>query len=287
MWASNPTAVSRYQVSIVKNLRSTTIKIDVYQVDAFASRAFEGNPAAVCPLDSWLPDAVLQSIAAENNLSETAFFVADGDDFKIRWFTPTTEVDLCGHATLASAFVLFRILDYPGDTVIFDSKSGPLPVSKDGDRFVLDFPAQSPRPCATPAAIVEAFGVTPLECLRAVDYVVILENAEQVTLADPDIEKLRSIDSRGVIISAAARDYDFVARFFGPNAGVDEDPVTGSAYTKLVPYWAGKMGKSRFRARQVSKRGGDLFCELAGERVLIAGTAVKFMQGIIQIEHDE
>jgi PhzF family phenazine biosynthesis protein len=238
-------------------------------------------------LDTWLPDEVMQSIAAENNLSETAFFVADGDGFEIRWFTPTTEVDLCGHATLASAFVLFRILDFAGDTVVFNSKSGPLPVSQDGDRFVLDFPAQSPQPCATPTGIIEAFGVTPLECLRAVDYVLVFENAEQVALADPDIEKLRNVDCRGVIISAAAQDYDFVARFFGPNAGVDEDPVTGSAYTKLVPYWAEKMDKTKFRARQVSERGGDLYCELAGERVLIAGTAVKFMQGQIQIEHDE
>jgi len=272
---------------LIRNQRSTVIKIDVYQIDAFARRAFEGNPAAVCPLDAWLPDAVMQSIAAENNLSETAFFVTDGDGFEIRWFTPTTEVDLCGHATLASAFVLFRIFDYAGDTVVFNSKSGPLPVSQDGDRFVLDFPAQSPQPCATPAAIVEAFGVTPLECLRAVDYVVILESAEQVTQADPDIDKLRSIDSRGVIISAAAQDYDFVARVFAPNAGIAEDPVTGSAYTQLVPHWAKKVGKTKFRARQVSERGGDLYCELVGERVLIAGTAVRFMQGQIQIEHDE
>ena len=259
--------------------------IKIYQVDAFATQAFEGNPAAVCPLESWLSDELMQSIAAENNLSETAFFVPEGDGFQIRWFTPTTEVALCGHATLASAFVLFNILDYAGETIVFESKSGPLPVTRNGDRLVLNFPSEPPEPCKTPAAIVDAFGIEPVECLRAVDYLLIFDNAEQVKSADPDFEKLKKVDCRGVIISAAAEDYDFVARFFAPNAGVDEDPVTGSAYTKLVPYWAGKMGKTKFNARQVSERGGDLFCELAGDRVLIAGTAVKILEGTIEIEH--
>ena len=226
----------------------------------------------------------MQSIAAENNLSESAFFVPDADGFHIRWFTPTTEVALCGHATLASAFVLFNILNYEGDTIVFSSKSGPLPVSRDGDRLVLNFPSQPPEPCATPTAIVEAFGIEPKECLRAVDYVLIFDSAEQVRSADPDMEILRSVDCRGVVISAAADDYDFVARFFAPNAGIAEDPVTGSAYTKLVPYWVKKTGKTTFHAKQVSSRGGELFCELAGDRVLIAGTAVKYLEGFVEID---
>jgi len=234
-------------------------------------------------LDAWLPDEVMQSIAAENNLSETAFFVPDGDNFHIRWFTPTTEVALCGHATLASAFVLFNLLDYSGDRVVFESKSGPLPVSRDGDRLILDFPAQPPERCVAPAAFVDAFGAMPMECLRAVDYILIFETAEQVRSADPDIALLKSVDCRGVIISAADDEYDFVARVFAPNAGIAEDPVTGSAYTELVPYWAEKTGKTSFHARQVSSRGGELFCKLDGDRVLIAGTAVKFLEGIVDI----
>jgi len=226
----------------------------------------------------------MQSIAAENNLSETAFFVPDADGFHIRWFTPTTEVALCGHATLASAFVLFNILNHKGDTIVFNSTSGPLPVSRDGDRLVLDFPSQPPEPCATPTAIVEAFGIEPKECLRAVDYVLIFDSAERVQAADPNMEMLRNVDCRGVIISAAADDYDFVARFFAPNAGIAEDPVTGSAYTKLVPYWAKQTGKTTFHAKQVSSRGGELFCELVGDRVLIAGTAVKYLEGFVEID---
>lgn len=226
----------------------------------------------------------MQSIAAENNLSETAFFVPDGNEFQIRWFTPTTEVALCGHATLASAFVLFNILNYEGATIVFSSKSGPLPVSKDGDRLVLDFPSQPAEPCIVPTAIIEAFGIEPRECLREVDYVLIFDSAEQVQSADPDMEILRNVDCRGVIISAASEEYDFVARVFAPNAGIPEDPVTGSAYTKLVPYWARKTGKTTFHAKQVSSRGGELFCELAGDRVLIAGTAVKYLEGFVEID---
>jgi len=231
-----------------------------------------------------LPDELMQSIAAENNLSETAFFVPDGDGFHIRWFTPTTEVSLCGHATLASAFVLFNILNFEGDTIVFGSKSGPLPVSKNGDKLVLDFPSQPPEPCETPVGIVEAFGFAPTECLRAIDYVLVFENSAQVKTATPDFEKLKKVDCRGVIITAADEDYDFVARIFAPNAGIDEDPVTGSAYTKLVPYWAKRTGKTKFHARQVSSRGGELFCELSDDRVFIAGTAVKYLEGFIEID---
>lgn len=257
--------------------------IKIYQVDAFASQAFEGNPAAVCPLDAWLPDALMQLIAAENNLSETAFFVPSGDGYQIRWFTPSAEVELCGHATLASAFVLFNVLDPGCDRIVFDSKSGPLPVTKDGDRIILDFPSQPPSPCTVPDAIVDAFGLTPLECLQAVDYVLIFENSEQVRLARPDFQALKEIDCRGVVISATDDNVDFVARFFAPGLGINEDPVTGSAYTKLVPYWADKMKKTKFHARQVSSRGGDLYCELLGDRVLIGGGAVLFLEGTIEI----
>lgn len=259
------------------------MQIDIYQIDAFASRPFEGNPAAVCPLEAWLPDELMQSIAAENNLSETAFFVPDGDNYHIRWFTPAAEVDLCGHATLASAFVLFDCLGAGDDTVTFDSRSGLLPVSRDGERIVLDFPAQPPVSCDTPREIVEAFGAAPVECLQSADLVAVFDHEDTVRSAEPDIPTLAGLQSRGIIITAAAKDYDFVSRFFGPAVGIPEDPVTGSAHTQLVPYWSGKTGKSRFHARQVSARGGDLFCELADDRVLIAGTAVLYLRGSITV----
>jgi len=259
------------------------VKLKIYQVDAFARRAFEGNPAAVCPLDAWLPDTVMQSIAAENNLSETAFFVPEEDRFSIRWFTPATEVDLCGHATLASAFVLFECEGYQQQRIRFDSRSGELFVSRDGDLLVLDFPAQPPKSSETPDEVLAAFDAKPVECLRSSDLIVIYDDEAFVRSVTPDIEKLKAVDSRGIIISAASAEYDFVARFFGPHVGIDEDPVTGSAYTQLVPYWAEKTGKTRFHAKQVSDRGGELICELAGDRVLIGGRAVKYLEGLIEI----
>ena len=260
------------------------MQIDIYQIDAFATRLFEGNPAAVCPLEAWLPDELMQSIAAENNLSETAFFVPDGDRYHIRWFTPAAEVELCGHATLASAFVLFSYLGASGDTVTFDSKSGLLPVHKDGERIVLDFPAQPPEPCGTPAEIIEAFAMAPVECLQSADLLVVLEHADQVRSADPDIATLAKLPSRGIIITAADEEYDFISRFFAPAVGIAEDPVTGSAHTQLTPYWSDRTGKTRFRARQVSARGGDLFCELDGDRVRIGGTAVEYLRGTIDVD---
>lgn len=260
------------------------MKIPLYQVDAFASRPFEGNPAAVCPLESWLPDELMQAIAAENNLSETAFFVPGGDGYGIRWFTPEVEVELCGHATLASASIVFNELGFAGNTVVFDSRSGPLPVSRDGNRLTLDFPAQSPAPCSTPAEVEAAFAARPRECLQASDLVVVFDNPDEVRHARPDIGMLARVSSRGIIITAADEEYDFIARFFAPAVGIPEDPVTGSAYTELVPFWASRTGKTRFRARQVSQRGGNLTCELAADRVRITGTAVKTVEGTLFVE---
>jgi PhzF family phenazine biosynthesis protein len=257
----------------------------LYQVDAFASRAFEGNPAAVCPLGHWLPDELMQAVAAENNLSETAFLVPEGDGYAIRWFTPEAEVDLCGHATLASAFVLFNELGLDSDTVIFSSRSGPLPVTRDGALLTLDFPAQPPEACAMPVEVEAAFGgIQPVECLRSADLLVVFDNGDEVRSASPDIGSLARVPARGIIITALDEEYDFVARFFAPAVGVPEDPVTGSAYTELAPYWASRTGKTRFHARQVSRRGGDVTCELAGDRVLITGTAVGIMEGALNVD---
>ena len=257
--------------------------IDIYQVDAFASRPFEGNPAAVCPLDEWLPDERMQAIAMENNLSETAFFVAEGDGYAIRWFTPAAEVDLCGHATLASAWVLFKRLGFDGDRIVFSSKSGPLTVTREGEELVLDFPAQPPRPCVTPPGLADALGAEPAECLEFVDLMAVFDDPETVLGISPKMHVLAGLDYRGVIITATAPDYDFISRFFAPAVGVPEDPVTGSAHTKLTPYWAGRLNRTRLRARQVSARGGDLVCTLQGDRVLIAGRAVEFMRGRIAV----
>ena len=260
------------------------MEIPLYHIDAFASRLFEGNPAAVCPLEKWLPDEIMQSIAKENNLSETAFFVPKGKGFQIRWFTPTSEVDLCGHATLASGYALFHILGYKGDTIAFDSRSGVLIVTKREDRMVMDFPSQPPVLCDTPKEIVQAFEAAPVECLKAEDYVVVFEHERDIESADPDLSQLSKLDLRGVIITAKSTRYDFVARFFAPKYGVPEDPVTGSAYTQLAPYWASKIGSKRFRVKQVSSRGGELTCELVHDRVLISGKAIKYMEGKIHIE---
>jgi PhzF family phenazine biosynthesis protein len=255
------------------------MKLPIYQIDAFADQPFTGNPAAVCPLDAWLPDELMQSIAGENNLSETAFFVAEGDGYRIRWFTPTSEVDLCGHATLATAYVLFHCLDYDGDTIAFASKSGRLTVMRDGELLVMNFPAQPPVPCDTPEPIRRAFGIEPAACLKSEDYLVVFEHEAQVLAAEPDLEQLRKLDARGVIITAPSTEYDFVSRFFAPKFGIDEDPVTGSAHCILTPYWAKRLNKSTLQARQLSKRGGEVMCELKGERVSIAGRAVLYLQG--------
>ncbi|KPJ77844.1 MAG: isomerase [Deltaproteobacteria bacterium SG8_13] len=260
------------------------MEISLYQIDAFASELFTGNPAAVCPLDEWLPDGLMQSVAEENNLSETAFFVPKGDGFHIRWFTPKSEVDLCGHATLAAAYVLYQILGCRKDKIEFDSKSGILTVTQDNEWLTMDFPAQPPVSCDIPEEIGKAFTAAPIECLKSEDLIAVFEREADVESASPDFNELMKLDLRGVAITAKSDRWDFIARFFAPKYGIPEDPVTGSAYTQLAPYWASKVGTKRFRVKQVSTRGGELTCECVGDRVFISGKAVKFLEGKIKIQ---
>jgi PhzF family phenazine biosynthesis protein len=257
--------------------------IALYQIDAFARNVFEGNPAAVCPLPRWHDDQLLQAIAAENNLSETAFFVAAGERFELRWFTPIGEVDLCGHATLASAFVLFELLGYEQRAVRFATRSGELVVTRRGSQLAMDFPVRTPRPCPAPAALLEGLRVQPLEVLSADDYIAVLEDEQQVRDLVPDQLALASLDLRGVGVTARGREVDFVSRFFAPRHGIPEDPVTGSLHCALAPYWGARLSKQTLTARQISRRGGSLVCELHGERVTLCGYAVKFMHGQIEL----
>lgn len=259
------------------------MKIRQYQIDAFTTRVFNGNPAAVCPLDAWLADDLLQSIAAENNLSETAFFVESATGFQLRWFTPVTEVSLCGHATLAAAHVLFDILGYPGQTISFETHSGTLNVERKNSMLVMNFPSTPPKPCAAPDALIAGLGIQPLDVLAADDYFAVFDNEDIVRSVKPDFAMLGLLDLRGVIVTARGHDADFVSRFFAPKFGIAEDPVTGSAHCALTPYWSGRLAKRVLNARQVSQRGGDILCESNGDRVLLAGHAVTFMQAEIYI----
>lgn len=259
------------------------MKIPLYQIDAFAKHPFEGNPAAICPLEQWLDDKTLLAIAEENNLSETAYFIKTSKGYHIRWFTPKTEVDLCGHATLAAAAVIFNELGHKEKSIVFESKSGELTVVKDGERLVMNFPSQPATSCELPYNIKLAFNVQPVECLKSEDYILVLNNEHDVLTANPKLEYLNNIDLRGVIITASSEQYDFVSRFFAPKYGINEDPVTGSAYTQLTPYWAEQLNKNILHSKQVSQRGGELFCELDNDRVRIAGYAIKYMQGEIEI----
>jgi predicted PhzF superfamily epimerase YddE/YHI9 len=259
------------------------MELTVYHIDAFANKPFEGNPAAICPLAEWLPDELMQSVAAENNLSETAFFVATDQGYHIRWFTPLHEVKLCGHATLASAYVIFNILGYEEQQIAFESKSGILTVTKTADWLELDFPTKVPVECSLPDIILKAFSVKPMECLKADDYIVVFENEELVANAKPDIALLALLDLRGVAITAKSHQYDFVVRFFVPKHGIAEDPVTGSVFTELIPYWSDKLNKQQLTAKQISARGGEVGCVYAGDRVKISGKAVKYMQGTIHL----
>jgi PhzF family phenazine biosynthesis protein len=261
-----------------------SVLIPIYQIDAFAGATFRGNPAAVCPLDRWLNDDALQAIAAENNLSETAFYVRRGDRYDLRWFTPTVEVNLCGHATVASAFVILEIRrETESSRIVFDSKSGELAVTKDGDLFILDFPARPPQECAPDGALFEALGARPSEFLRTGDCFCVFGSEGEVRALAPDMGKLLAVDCRGVIVTAPGKDCDFVSRFFAPKAGIPEDPVTGSAHTTLIPYWSRKLGKKKLFARQISQREGELWCVDRGDRVDIAGRAVKYLEGHITV----
>ncbi len=258
------------------------MNLTIFQVDAFTSEVFKGNPAAICPLDSWLDDGLLQRIALENNLSETAFFVRKDDVYEIRWFTPTFEIDLCGHATLASAFVIFEVLKLETEKVKFHShKSGELLVEKNGDRLTLDFPSRPVSAAAAPEGLIEALGKAPKEILKARDYFLVYENEQEILDIAPNFSKLLEIDAHGFIVTAKGENSDFVSRFFAPEVGIFEDPVTGSAHCNLIPFWSAKLGKTEMFARQISQRGGELFCELRGDRVKIGGNAVLYLKGEI------
>ncbi len=261
------------------------MKQKLYQVDAFAEKIFEGNPAAVCVLKSWPEDSWMQKIAMENNLAETAFLVPNGSTYEIRWFTPELEVDLCGHATLASAFVLFNFEGISTNQIDFHSpRSGPLSVSRDeGGYLVLDFPSDTLEEIQPYTELNEVIGRTPLETWKGkTDYMLVYENQEAIESIQPDFFRLNRINARGVIVTAPGRDVDFVSRFFAPQSGISEDPVTGSAHTSLTPYWSNKLGKTKLSARQISSRGGNLWCEYEGTRVKIGGKAVLYLIGEIQ-----
>lgn len=260
------------------------MELDIYQIDAFTDRRFAGNPAAICPLASWLPDATMQAIAMENNLSETAFFVPQENEFAIRWFTPATEVNLCGHATLASAYVIFHYLQPERQKITFYSASGPLQIERNNHEIRLDFPALPITPCCIPPAMLEGLNIKPIAACTSKDYLAIFETEEQIRELEPDYKILSELDRRGLIVTAPGNKVDFVSRFFVPNVGVAEDPVTGSAHCALTPYWAQHLNKTTFHARQLSKRGGDLRCELHGDRVYLFGNAVPYLRGKITID---
>ncbi len=259
------------------------MQLPLYQIDAFTDRLFGGNPAAVCPLEQWLPDETMQRIAAENNLAETAFLVRKPGFFELRWFTPELEIDLCGHATLAAAFAIFESLEPKSRRVTFSTRSGMLYVEREAERLAMDFPARPARPIPAPAGLAEALGAPPTAYSASRDVLAVFETEEQVRGLAPDFAALARTDCFAVIATAPGSDCDFVSRFFAPKAGVAEDPVTGSAHCTLVPYWAERLGKTQMFARQVSRRGGELWLELLGERVKMAGHAVLYLKGTITI----
>jgi PhzF family phenazine biosynthesis protein len=259
------------------------MRLPFFQVDAFTGSTFRGNPAGVVIVKEWLSEETMQAIAAENNVSETAFIHPRGNAFEIRWFTPEIEVDLCGHATLASACVVFDQGMNHGDEVQFAAKVEILTVRREGSLFVMDFPSRPAEPASPPPRLAEALGATPEEVLGSRDLMAVFQSEEQVAAIAPDFDLLAEFDALGVIVTAPGRKVDFVSRFFAPSAGVPEDPVTGSAHCTLIPYWSKRLGKTRLKARQVSRRGGELTCEDAGDRVRIAGEAVFYLRGEIEV----
>jgi predicted PhzF superfamily epimerase YddE/YHI9 len=262
------------------------MRLPLYQVDAFAEKLFAGNPAAICPLMEWLPDATMQAIAAENNLAETAFFVREGSDYALRWFTPTVEVDLCGHATLASAHIIFTTLEPGRERVSFRTlKAGMLAVEKRGDLLMMDFPARPAEPVAPPPGLIAALGGKPRAVSKARDQMAVYETAAEVSALNPDFAALGKIaDCWAAMATAPGEDgVDFVSRFFAPRQGIDEDPATGSSHCTLVPYWSDRLGKSELQARQLSRRVGTFTCALNGDRVGIGGRAMLYLQGQIEV----
>lgn len=260
------------------------MKLKIFQVDAFASRVFEGNPAAVCPLNEWLDDDVLQKIAEENNLSETAFFVSSEQGINLRWFTPKKEVDLCGHATLAAAHVLYEHLGFKESFIKFYTKSGELVVTKNESGFSMDFPASFPKVIDAPIDLLEGLGeIEPKAVMSSFDYVVVLNSEEEVKNLKPDFSKWLNLDLRGVVVTAIGTDVDFVSRCFFPKLSINEDPITGSAHCELAPYWSSELGTTHLKGRQISNRSGVVYCELKGERVILTGSAVDYMSGEITI----
>ncbi len=262
------------------------MKQKIYQIDAFASRPFKGNPAAVCVLDSWLPDEIMQSIAQENNLAETAFTVFENGTYTLRWFTPETEVDLCGHATLATAYVIFNYYKYKDDTIRFNSqKSGELIVTHEGDGLIsLNFPTDNVEKVPAESTINKAIGQIPKETYKGkTDYMLVYESQKEIENLNPNFFLLDKVDCRGVIATAPGNEVDFVSRFFAPKCGIPEDPVTGSAHTTLTPYWSKELNKTNLTAKQLSKRSGDVLCEDLGERVKISGRAIPYLVGEIEL----
>jgi len=260
------------------------MKINLYQVDAFSDHLFGGNPAAVCPLEEWLPVKTMQNIAMENNLPETAFFVKKDAQFEIRWFTPLVEVDLCGHATLASAHVIFNHLDWDRPSISFLSRSGILVVTRKGEMITLNFPSDDVHPADPPEGLLASLNVKPLESYAGnTDIMLILDSQKAVELLEPDFGLMKKSGGRGVVVTARGDDVDFVSRFFAPQVGIDEDPVTGSAHTTLTPYWSKKLGKSELTAMQLSRRKGRLWCKYLGDRVEISGHAITYLTGQIVI----
>ncbi len=259
------------------------MKLDLFHLDAFARRPFEGNPAAVCPLDEWLDDVVMQAIASENNLSETAFFVREGEGYRLRWFTPSVEVDLCGHATLASAWVLFHEMGERREMLRFFTRSGELRVSRADEGLAMDFPAKQSEPMADSEAVLAAVGVANADVRITDDILVAVDDEAIVAALKPDMHALKALPGRGVVVTAPGHEFDIVSRWFGPKAGVDEDPVTGSAHTSLAPYWSERLGKRRLSAQQGGLRKGELVCEEQGDRVILTGQVVPYLRGTITI----
>lgn len=259
------------------------MEIPIFQVDAFTSQRFAGNPAAVCPLETWLEDDLLQCIAAENNLPETAFFVPEEGVHRLRWFTPTTEVDLCGHATLATAFVLYTQLGYAETEIRFETRSGTLTVARKEERLEMNFPSRPAERCDPHPALLRALGVQAECILAARDYLVVLDSEAAVRGVSPDFSLLSTVDRTAAMVTARGDGCDFVSRFFAPAMGISEDPVTGSAFCTLAPYWAGELGKESFFARQLSARGGEVYCAVHGDRVSIAGEAALYLTGTIRV----